>query len=63
MFTYKFLKHKITKLFPNPARDIFDNIYVILTLILLASIIFIVDIITIPLKIIIFICLVIKEEV
>lgn len=63
MFTYKFLKHKISELFPNNTRDIFDNIYVVVTLLLLASIIFVIDIITIPLKLIVFICLVIKEEV
>lgn len=63
MFTYYFLKRKISKLFPNKERNIIFNIYIILALLLLTGIIFIFDILTIPFKIICFVFLVIKEEV
>lgn len=63
MFTYYFLKRKISILFPNKERNIIFNIYIILALLLLTSIIFVFDILTIPFKIICFVFLVIKEEV
>ena len=63
MFTYYFLKRKISTLFPNKERNIIFNIYIILALLLLSIIIFAFDILTIPFKIICFIFLVIKEEV